>query len=36
MTTGLILSPAHTVQCDTSVDNVLAFYEAAKTLGVYA
>jgi uroporphyrinogen decarboxylase len=33
---GLILSPAHTVQCDTSVDNVLAFYEAAKTLGVYA
>lgn len=32
---GLILSPAHTVQCDTSVENVLAFYAAAKELGVY-
>ena len=32
---GLILSPAHTVQCDTSIDNIMAFYEAAKELGKY-
>jgi uroporphyrinogen decarboxylase len=32
---GLILSPAHTIQCDTSVENILAFYEAAKELGKY-
>lgn len=32
---GLVLSPAHTVQCDTSVENVLAFYAAAKEFGVY-
>ncbi len=30
---GLILSPAHNVQYDTSVENVLAFYEAAKRYG---
>lgn len=29
---GLILSPAHTIQCDTSIENVFAFYEAAKEL----
>ena len=27
---GLILCPAHNVQADTSVENILAFYEAAK------
>lgn len=32
---GLILSPAHTIQCDTSVENIFAFYEAAKELGRY-
>ena len=32
---GLILGPAHNVQADTSVENVLAFYEAAKELGRY-
>ncbi|MHB8278516.1 MAG: uroporphyrinogen decarboxylase family protein [Candidatus Humimicrobiaceae bacterium] len=30
---GLILSPSHNVQCDTSVENVLTFYEAAKRYG---
>lgn len=30
---GLILSPAHNVQCDVSLENVLAFYEAAKKYG---
>ena len=32
---GLVLSPAHSVQCDTSTENVLAFYEAAKEFGKY-
>lgn len=32
---GLILSPAHTIQADTSMENVLAFYQAAKELGKY-
>jgi uroporphyrinogen decarboxylase len=32
---GLILSPAHTIQADTSVENVLAFYEAAREFGRY-
>lgn len=27
---GLIIGPAHNIQADTSVDNILAFYEAAK------
>lgn len=30
---GLILSPAHNIQVDTSIENVLAFYEAAKKYG---
>jgi len=32
---GLILGPAHNVQPDTSVDNILTFYEAAKEFGRY-
>jgi uroporphyrinogen-III decarboxylase len=32
---GLILGPAHNVQADTSVENILAFYEAVKDLGKY-
>lgn len=32
---GLILAPAHNVQADTSVDNILAFYKAARELGRY-
>jgi uroporphyrinogen decarboxylase len=30
---GLIIGPAHNIQADTSVDNILAFYEAAKQNG---
>lgn len=32
---GLILSPAHTIQTDTSTENILAFYKAAKEYGTY-
>ena len=32
---GLILSPAHNVQADTSVENILAFYRAAERYGPY-
>lgn len=32
---GYMMSPAHTIQADTSLENVLAFYRAAKELGVY-
>ena len=32
---GYMISPAHTVQADTSLDNIFAFYEAARELGVY-
>ena len=30
---GLILSPAHNIQVDTSIENVLALYEAAQKCG---
>ena len=33
---GLLLTPAHNVQSDTSLANILAFYEAARELGNYA
>jgi uroporphyrinogen decarboxylase len=32
---GFIMGPAHNVQADTSVENILAFYEAAKEFGRY-
>jgi len=32
---GLLLGPAHNVQADTSLTNLLAFYDAARELGVY-
>ncbi len=32
---GYLLSPAHTVQADTSLENLLALYDAAFTLGKY-
>lgn len=32
---GFILSPAHHIQSDTSIENVEAFYRAAKEYGVY-
>lgn len=32
---GLILSQAHNVQFDTSIENMLTFYEAAKRFGSY-
>jgi len=32
---GLILAPAHNVQADTSVENILAFYDAAREFGRY-
>jgi len=32
---GFIMGPAHNVQADTSVDNILAFYDAAKEFGKY-
>mgnify|MGYP000132516157 CR=1 FL=1 len=32
---GFILAPAHNIQADTSIENILAFYEAAKEYGRY-
>ena len=32
---GLILSPAHNIQYDTSIENVLTFYTLAKRFGKY-
>jgi uroporphyrinogen decarboxylase len=32
---GYLMSPAHNVQADTSIENILAFYKAARELGVY-
>lgn len=32
---GFILSPAHNVQVDTPLDNIMAFYETAKACGSY-
>ncbi len=32
---GFILAPAHNIQSDTSMENILAFYEAAKEYGEY-
>jgi uroporphyrinogen decarboxylase len=32
---GFILSPAHNVQADTSLANILAIYETAKKYGSY-
>ncbi|MCL1829813.1 MAG: hypothetical protein FWG21_00105 [Oscillospiraceae bacterium] len=32
---GLLMGPAHNIQADTSIENILAFYEAAKELGKY-
>jgi len=32
---GFILAPAHNVQVDTSIDNIIAFYRAAKMYGSY-
>jgi len=32
---GLLLGPAHNVQSDTSLENILAFYEAAREFGKY-
>jgi uroporphyrinogen decarboxylase len=32
---GYLMGPAHNVQADTSLENILAFYEAARELGVY-
>jgi len=32
---GFILTPAHNIQADTSVENILAFYDAAKEYGKY-
>ena len=33
---GYMMSPAHTIQADTSIDNVMAFYRAARELGEYS
>lgn len=32
---GYICAPAHTIQADTSLENVLVFYDAVKTMGIY-
>jgi uroporphyrinogen decarboxylase len=32
---GYLMSPAHNIQSDTSLENILAFYKAARELGVY-
>lgn len=32
---GFILAPAHNVQSDTSIDNIMAIYEAVKAYGSY-
>ena len=32
---GYMVSPAHTIQADTSVDNIFALYEAVRELGGY-
>jgi len=32
---GFILTPAHNIQADTSIENILAFYEAAREYGQY-
>jgi len=32
---GYLMGPAHNVQADTSLENILAFYEAAREFGVY-
>jgi uroporphyrinogen decarboxylase len=32
---GFILAPVHNIQADTSLENILAFYEAAKEYGQY-
>lgn len=32
---GLILAPAHNIQSEVSLENILAFYEAAKRYGLY-
>jgi uroporphyrinogen-III decarboxylase len=32
---GLILSPAHNIQAEVPLQNILAFYETAKTYGRY-
>ncbi len=32
---GFILTPAHNIQSDTSMENILAFYKAAKDYGQY-
>ncbi|MCK4418407.1 hypothetical protein KAV79_01225, partial [Candidatus Aerophobetes bacterium] len=32
---GFVLAPAHNIQADTSVENILAFYKAAKEYGQY-
>jgi uroporphyrinogen decarboxylase len=32
---GLILAPAHNIQAQVSLQNILAFYETAKTYGRY-
>ncbi|MDR1796478.1 MAG: uroporphyrinogen decarboxylase family protein [Clostridiales Family XIII bacterium] len=32
---GYLMSPAHNIQADTSLANILAFFRAAKELGIY-
>jgi uroporphyrinogen decarboxylase len=32
---GMILAPAHAIQPETPLENILAFYETAKTHGQY-
>jgi uroporphyrinogen decarboxylase len=32
---GLIISPAHNIQSEVPLENILAFYEAAKAYGRY-
>ncbi len=32
---GFILAPAHNIQSDTSIENIMAFYQAAKEYGKY-
>jgi uroporphyrinogen decarboxylase len=32
---GLIISPAHNIQAEVPLQNILAFYESAKTYGKY-
>ena len=32
---GLIISPAHNIQPEVPIENILAFYETAKTAGRY-